>query len=96
MDIDAISLAPFLVFSGLGYLLHAGVEFLRDGNLRYYVYLFQDGTTVHESIIYGYNQNLQIERPGEGNRARTTKLAARNEVAVLIMHIVRKNKLIDF
>lgn len=34
---------------------------------------------VHDSIVYGYNWNLQIAGPGKWNEAHQTELADANE-----------------
>lgn len=90
LKIDTSSIFSFAVFLGHGYLQRVGSEFCRHDNLGFHVYLFSADMPDHDLIIYGYNWNLQISGPGEGNSAEETELATLLEEAVWNVPIIEK------
>lgn len=71
--LETISLPPYSVFIGHGYLQHAGAEYLGRLNLRYNVYLVLHDVALQDATVLGFNSSIGIAGSGEGSRADETQ-----------------------
>lgn len=62
---DAIKLSPFCIFVVYGYLQHSDVEYLKNHNLRYYVYFVSDALPLNNFIDFAYEWIIEIAGPAE-------------------------------